>query len=52
VHHFDIYATAAAAAGVPLPTDRELDGVDLVSHVKGERRDPPHDKLFWRSGHR
>jgi arylsulfatase A-like enzyme len=51
VHHFDIYATAAASAGVPLPTDRELDGVDLLPHVKGERDDPPHDELFWRSGH-
>jgi len=55
VHHFDIYATAAAAGGVSLPTDREIDGVDLVPHVrsaaKGERTDPPHDTLFWRSGH-
>jgi uncharacterized sulfatase len=25
--------------------------VDLVAHLKGERRDPPHDTLFWRSGH-
>ena len=51
VHHFDVYATAAAAAGVPLPTDREIDGVDLLPHVKGERTNPPHRKLFWRSGH-
>jgi uncharacterized sulfatase len=51
VHHLDIYATAAAAAGVPVPTDRELDGVDLLPHVRGERSDPPHDALFWRSGH-
>jgi uncharacterized sulfatase len=51
VHHFDIYATAVAAAGVPLPADRQLDGVDLVPHLKGERTDPPHDELFWRSGH-
>ena len=29
VHGFDIFATAAAAAGVPLPADRPIDGVDL-----------------------
>jgi uncharacterized sulfatase len=51
VHHFDIYATAAAAAGVPLPTDREVDGVDLLPHLEGRRADPPHEALFWRSGH-
>jgi uncharacterized sulfatase len=51
VHGFDIYATAAAAAGVPLPTDREIDGVDLVPFVRGERTGAPHRELFWRSGH-
>ena len=30
VGHVDIFATAAAAAGAPLPTDRVIDGVDLV----------------------
>ena len=30
VHHFDMYATAAAAAGAELPTDRVMDGVDLT----------------------
>jgi uncharacterized sulfatase len=51
VHHFDIYATAAAAAGIPLPTDRIMDGVDLVPHATGARTDPPHRELFWRTGH-
>ena len=51
MHGFDIYATAAAAAGVPLPTDRTIDGVDLVPFVRGERTDEPHRALFWRSGH-
>lgn len=53
VHHFDVYATAAAAAGAAMPDDRPMDGVDLVPFAaktvpKGER---PHDKLFWRGGH-
>lgn len=51
VHGFDIYATAAAAAGVPLPADRKIDGVDLAPFVRGERAGVPHRELFWRSGH-
>ncbi len=51
VHGFDIYATAAAAAGVPLPGDRVMDGVDLVPFARGEREDVPHRQLFWRTGH-
>ncbi len=50
VHHFDMYATAAAAAGAPLPDDREIDGVDLVPFATGEAGGVPHDALFWRSG--
>ena len=52
VHGFDIYATAAAAAGVALPADRPIDGVDLVPFARGERPGMvPHDRLFWRTGH-
>lgn len=51
VHGFDVFATAAAAAGVPLPADRTIDGVDLVPFVRGERAGAPHEALFWRSGH-
>jgi uncharacterized sulfatase len=51
VHGFDIFATAAAAAGVPLPADRIVDGVDLVPFVRGERKGVPHRALFWRTGH-
>lgn len=50
VHHFDMYATAAAAAGAPLPNDRQVDGVDLVPFATGEARGVPHEALFWRSG--
>jgi arylsulfatase A-like enzyme len=51
VHHFDIYATAAAAAGVGLPADRPMDGVDLLPFVMGQRSGTPHERLFWRTGH-
>ena len=50
VHGFDIFATAAAAAGVELPRDRTIDGVDLVPHVTGEAAGVPHERLFWRTG--
>jgi arylsulfatase A-like enzyme len=47
----DIFTTAAAAAGAALPTDRVIDGVDLVPHARGEKPGRPHEALFWRSGH-
>jgi arylsulfatase A-like enzyme len=50
VSHFDIFATAAAAAGTPLPKDRVIDGVDLLPYVTGASSGRPHEQLFWRSG--
>ncbi len=59
VHHFDLYATAAAAAAAPVPTDRKMDGVNLlpfaagaVGEAVGDGPPPtPHENLFWRGGH-
>ncbi len=51
VHHFDIYATAAAAAGAPMPEDRKLDGVDLLPWVGGAAPGVPHETLFWTQDH-
>ena len=50
VHGFDIFSTAAAAAGVELPGDRTIDGVDLVPYAAGGAQGLPHDHLFWRTG--
>ncbi len=52
VHHFDMYATAAAAAGAELPTDRIIDGVDLTQLVVtgADTTDAAHEYLFFRSG--
>ena len=50
ISHFDIFATAAAAAGVALPTDRVIDGVNLAPFVRGESSGAPHERLFWRGG--
>lgn len=50
VSHFDIFGTAAAAAGIPVPKDRAIDGVDLLPFIKGQTSGRPHDRLFWRGG--
>ena len=50
VSHFDIFATAAAAAGVAVPRDRPIDGIDLAPFVEGSRAAMPSRTLFWRSG--
>jgi arylsulfatase A-like enzyme len=47
---FDVHATALAAAGVPLPADKPLDGVDLLPFLTGATVGIPHDRLFWRAG--
>jgi arylsulfatase A-like enzyme len=49
VSHFDIFATAAGAAGAKLPSDRAIDGVNLLPFIKGEATGRPHDTLFWRT---
>lgn len=46
---FDCHATALAAAGVPLPTGKLLDGVDLLPFLTGKRSGRPHEALFWRA---
>jgi arylsulfatase A-like enzyme len=46
----DIHPTALAAAGVTPPKDKPLDGVNLIPFLTGERKDAPHDTLFWRMG--
>ena len=50
VAHFDIFATAAAAAGAALPADRVIDGEDLVPFATRARAGRPHTLLVWRSG--
>ncbi len=42
----DVAATALTLAG--LPTDTNLDGVNLIPYLTGELEGPPHENLFWR----
>jgi arylsulfatase A-like enzyme len=50
VGHVDVFATAVTAAGAPLPSDRPIDGTDLLALARSgaTKRDRP---LYWRSGH-
>ncbi|MDR3507214.1 MAG: sulfatase-like hydrolase/transferase, partial [Caulobacteraceae bacterium] len=50
VAHVDIFATAAGVAGAATPTDRVIDGVNLIPYLTGKATGRPHQTLFWRSG--
>jgi arylsulfatase A-like enzyme len=45
----DLLPTFAAAAGAKVPERVDLDGVNLVPHLRGESAQPPHEALFWRA---
>lgn len=51
IHHIDLFHTIAAAAGASVPTDRKLDGVNLLPFITGEQTGAPHKTLFWHNGH-
>lgn len=51
IHHIDLFHTIAAAAGAQVPTDRKLDGVDLMPYILGDKTGAPHQTLFWRQGY-
>ncbi len=52
VAHIDVLPTVLAAAGAALPTDRPIDGVNLLPFLDGSAPTAqPHEALFWRSGY-
>ncbi|WP_437221987.1 sulfatase family protein [Planctomicrobium sp. SH661] len=48
VSSLDLIPTALAAVGADVPEAPELDGVNLLPHLRGEDPSPPHDVLYWR----
>ena len=48
VSSLDLLPTALAISGTPAPRDVAFDGVNLIPYLTGERRDDPHETLFWR----
>ncbi len=49
VSHLDLLPTAAAAAGADLPSDRVIDGVNLLPLLEAAPEVPR--VIFWRDGH-
>jgi arylsulfatase A-like enzyme len=50
VHLVDLYPTAAAAAGIEIPTTQPLDGVNLLPYITGENPGTPHDLIYACNG--
>jgi arylsulfatase A-like enzyme len=48
VSSLDVFSTSMACAGIPMPTDKQYDGVDLVPFLRGDKPGNPHEQLFWR----
>ncbi len=48
ISSLDILPTALAASKASIPSN--VDGVNLLPFLQEERRDDPHEYLFWRSG--
>ena len=46
----DLHATALAVAGVDARPEWQLDGVNLLPFLSGEKTGAPHDALYWRFG--
>jgi len=46
----DLYATALAMAGLPMPTKKPLDGVNLIPFLTGKDSGRPHQVLYFMFG--
>ena len=46
VSSLDMAATSVAVAG--LPKSDELDGVNLIPFLNGDKKEDPHENLYWR----
>jgi len=50
VSHVDLFPTLSAAAGIALPDDRVMDGVNILPNILGRKRGNPHESIYWRAG--
>jgi arylsulfatase A-like enzyme len=46
----DVVPTVLAAAGASVDPSWQLDGVNLLPHLSGQVKEPPHTTLYWRFG--
>ena len=47
----DLFITLAEIAGAELPKDRELDGLSLVAHLRGQSESLSRECLYWHFPH-
>ena len=45
----DLFATIASAASAEKYIENEIDGVDLLPYISGEKSGLPHKYLFWKN---
>ncbi len=50
VSNIDIFATSANLAGATLPTDRKLDGANMLPYLTGAKTGSPERPLFTKNG--
>lgn len=48
--NIDFFPTFLKMSGVAMPTDRDIDGVDMLPLLKGEATEALHDDLYFISG--
>lgn len=51
-HHMDMYHLISSAAGVNVPSDRQIDGRNILPLLKGETRVSPHEFMFHYCGNK
>lgn len=44
----DIFPTSLSMIGIEPPKDKINDGKNIIPHLTGEKKSPPHQKLYWR----
>ncbi|MGB8169539.1 MAG: sulfatase-like hydrolase/transferase [Chthoniobacteraceae bacterium] len=49
VSSLDVFATAVALTGAKVPAEHQLDGVNILPFLMGEKPGAPHEHLFWRT---
>jgi len=48
--NIDFFPTFLKMAGIPLPEDRAIDGIDMLPLLKGEIEESPHEDLYFIKG--